>query len=193
MAGKNIVILYGHPDKSPERLCHALMTHFAQAAQDGGHQVSVFEIAKLKFRSLTSNADYNDTPAPDDILKVQAAVSQADHIVMIYPLWMGALPGLYKMFLEQLLRPGFAMELPQKGFPKRLLTSKSADIIVTMGMPAFAYKWVFFAHSLKNLKRNILGFAGIAPIRTTLFGNVANLSVAQKNRIFTKVKDLAES
>ena len=44
--------------------------------------------------------------------------------------------------------------------------------MVTMGMPALIYRWYFGAHSLKSLERNILGFVGIAPIRSTLIGMV---------------------
>jgi putative NADPH-quinone reductase len=39
-------------------------------------------------------------------------------------------------------------------------------------MPAFFYRWYFRAHSLKSLKRNVLGFCGIAPIRTSVIGMV---------------------
>ena len=47
-------------------------------------------------------------------------------------------------------------------------------------MPAVAYRWWFGAHSLKNLKRNILGFCGIGPIRETLIGNVEGCGAARR-------------
>jgi len=43
-----------------------------------------------------------------------------------------------------------------------------------MGMPALAYRLYFRAHSLRSLKRNILGFVGIGPIRTTISRPRAN-------------------
>jgi putative NADPH-quinone reductase len=55
---------------------------------------------------------------------------------------------------------------------KRLLKGKSARIVVTMGMPAFFYKLYFRAHSLKSLKRNILEFCGVSPVRTSVIGTV---------------------
>ena len=39
-----------------------------------------------------------------------------------------------------------------------------------MGMPVLAYRWWFGAHSLKSLERNILKFAGIRPVKESLFG-----------------------
>ena len=47
-----------------------------------------------------------------------------------------------------------------------------------MGMPALVYRYVFRAHSVKALERNILGFVGIAPIRETLVGQVDTLGAA---------------
>lgn len=62
------------------------------------------------------------------------------------------------------MRPGIAFEHQQRGFPKKLLKSKSARLIVTMGMPALFYRWLYFNHGLRALKRNILAFVGIRPV-----------------------------
>jgi putative NADPH-quinone reductase len=93
-------------------------------------------------------------------------IKNADHLLIIYPLWHGTMPALLKAFLEQIFRPGFA------GRWRKLFKGKSARIVVTMGMPAFIYRCHFGAHGLKNLKRNILRFCGVAPIKETLIGMV---------------------
>jgi putative NADPH-quinone reductase len=83
------------------------------------------------------------------------------------------MPAFTKGFLEQLFRVGFAMKVEDGGRKwTRLLKGKSARIVVTMGMPAFVYRWFFGAHSLKSLERNILKFCGISPIRESLIGMV---------------------
>lgn len=43
-------------------------------------------------------------------------------------------------------------------------------------MPAFVYRWVFGAHSLKSLEKNILRFTGIGPIQESLVGIVEGSS-----------------
>ena len=62
------------------------------------------------------------------------------------------------------------------------MTGKSARIIMTMGMPALVYRWYFGGHALKMMRRNILGFIGMAPVRSTLFGGIETVSDEQRRR-----------
>lgn len=105
---------------------------------------------------------------------MQQDIVWADHLVLFYPLWLGTLPALFKGFLEQVFRPGFALADPDKPgrMPKKLLKGRTARIVVTMGMPAFVYRWYFHAHSLKSLERNVLGMSGIGPIKSSIIGTI---------------------
>ncbi|MFX6048573.1 NAD(P)H-dependent oxidoreductase, partial [Acinetobacter baumannii] len=80
------------------------------------------------------------------------------------------MPALFKGFLEQIFRPGFAMEYRKEGFPKGLLAGRSARIIVTMGMPVLLYRWYFGAYGVRGFERSMLSFAGVKPIRESFFG-----------------------
>ncbi len=141
------------------------LTNMPKGAEDGGHEVKRIDVAQLEFPILRTKDDFEKGVAPDAIKQAQATISWADHLVILYPLWLGSMPALLKAFLEQVLRPGFAFEYQKSGgIAKKLLTGRSARIVVTMGMPAFVYRWVFFAHSLKSLRRNTLWFCGIGPI-----------------------------
>ena len=59
-----------------------------------------------------------------------------------------------------------------------------------MGMPAFAYRWIFWAHGLRGLERSILKFVGVSPVRDTLLGNVAGASEATRKRWIAKMREL---
>ena len=61
-----------------------------------------------------------------------------------------------------------------------------------MGMPAPVYRWYFGAHSLKNLERNILGFIGIKPIRTTFIGMVEAINDAKRAAWMERLTSLGE-
>ena len=79
---------------------------------------------------------------------------------------------LVKAFLEQVMRPGVAFAYEKTGI-RKLLTGRSAHIVVTMGMPALAYRLFFLSHGVAGLRRNIFKFVGFSPVRSTLFGMVA--------------------
>ena len=47
--GKRILILLGHPDPRPERLCRALAEAYHAGAVEAGHEVAVIDVARLDF------------------------------------------------------------------------------------------------------------------------------------------------
>lgn len=177
---KHIVIIQGHPDASRRHFGHALADEYAKGAQDGGHEVKRIEVGALDFPILRTKEDFENGTPPAPIVQVQEAIRWADHLVILYPLWHGSMPALLKGFFEQVFRPGFGAEYQGSRMPKKLLVGKSARIVVTMGMPAFVYRWLFRAHSLKSLTRNILSFCGIAPIRSSLIGNIEGMTDRQR-------------
>lgn len=190
---KHIVIIQGHPDAQVRHYGHALADEYAKGAQDGGHEVRRIEVAHLDFPLLRTKEDFEKGVPPDAIRQAQEMIKWANHLVIIYPLWLGSMPALLKAFLEQVFRPGFAFDYQTSGkMPRKLLTGKSARIVVSMGMPALIYRWFFFAHSLKNLQRNILGFSGIKPIRSTLIGSIEGLTDHQRADWLDVLRDLGD-
>ncbi|MDZ7804565.1 NAD(P)H-dependent oxidoreductase [Thiohalophilus sp.] len=168
-----ILVIQGHPDPDTSHYGHALAMTYSDAAKAAGHEVETIQVAALDFPLLKNFAEFHAGETPAVIRDCQEQVRQADHLVIVYPLWLGGMPALLKGFFEQLFRPGFAMQ-PLDGGQRwiKLLKGKSARIVVTMGMPALAYRWIFRAHSLKSLERNILKFTGISPVRESIIGMV---------------------
>lgn len=170
--GRKILVIDAHPDSSHGRLVHALADQYARAAESGGHLVQVVRLCELDFPWLRSAKEFAGRPV-GVIGSQQEHIRWADHIVIIYPLWLGSMPALLKAYLEQVLRPGFAFAYGKgKALPKKLLSGKSARIVVTMGMPSLFYQLYYRSHSVRSLARNILGFVGFKPVRVTLIGNV---------------------
>lgn len=169
MAG--IVIIDGHPDPDRDHFVHALADAYADGAA-GRHSVDRIDVATLDFPLLRSAREWKEDKPVPAIAAAQEAILHASKLVILYPLWLGDVPALLKGFLEQVFRPGFALEMGESGFPKRLLKGRSAHIVVAMGMPAPFYRFFYGAHSVKSLERNILGFVGFSPVRRSLIGNV---------------------
>jgi putative NADPH-quinone reductase len=180
---RRIALIQGHPDPKGGHFGHALAQAYAKGAEEAGHEVRTIDVARLDFPLLRTMEEWEKGIYPDTIRQAQNAIRWAEHLVILYPLWLGAMPALLKAFLEQVLRPGFATSTVESGMSwKKLLTGKSARIVVTMGMPTFIYRWYFGAHSLKSLERNILGFVGIGPIKETLIGMVETCGDAARQK-----------
>ncbi|MDO9104857.1 MAG: NAD(P)H-dependent oxidoreductase [Methylovulum sp.] len=191
---KQIALIQGHPDPAGNRFCHALAKAYVKGAEASGHKVQVIDIACIEFPILRTQADFYGGDTPEALRPAQQTIAWAQHLVIIYPLWLGSMPAYLKAFLEQVIRPGFAASPASAGgFWKKLLTGKTAHIVVTMGMPAFIYRWYFLAHSLKSLERNILAFSGIKPTQETLIGGVDAIDDNTRKRWLDKLEVMGRS
>jgi putative NADPH-quinone reductase len=177
---RRITLIQGHPDPAGGHLDHALADAYAEGAASAGHDLRRIAIATLDFPLLRNKQAFEHGATPPALAEAQAAIAWAEHLVFVYPLWLGDMPALLKGFLEQTLRPGFAFDYLDGGKVNMRLKGKSARLVVTMGMPAVAYRWFYGAHSVKSFERNILKFIGIKPIERSLYGMVEEVDDAAR-------------
>lgn len=193
MPPKRIVIIQGHPDPDEKRFCRALAKAYESGADSSGHQIKTLDIARLEFPILRTADEFESGPITESIREAQEVIEWSEHLLIVYPLWLGSMPAYLKAFLEQVFRPGFAAEKTEEGKPwKKKLTGKSARVVVTMGMPAFVYRFYYLAHSLKSLERNILGFCGIAPIKESLIGLVGTIDESKRRQWLARLENLGK-
>jgi putative NADPH-quinone reductase len=190
---KRITIIQGHPDPADHHLCHALAEAYRAGAESAGFEVRTITVGSLTFPLIRSKEDFEDGERPDEIREAQSMIRTSDHLVIVYPLWLGTMPALLKGFLEQVFRYDFAFSPEAGGRFRKLLAGRSARVVVTMGMPALAYRYFFGAHGLKGLERSILKFAGISPVRESLFGLVENVGDATRRKWLQKMQDLGRA
>lgn len=170
MEQRKILIIDAHPDPDPARFVHALAAAYEKGARE--HETRLLRLADVDIPLLRGSHEWMEGTPSADIAAAQADIAWAEHIVLFYPLWLGDVPALLKAFLEQVMRPSFAFRYREGGLPEKLLKGRSARIVVTMGMPAFFYRLVYGAHSVKSLERNVLRFVGIRPVERTIIGAV---------------------
>jgi putative NADPH-quinone reductase len=192
--GKRIALIQGHPDPAGGHFGHALADAYALAAQEAGHELRAIEVARLEFALLRSAADWESRAPSAPIRAAQETIAWAGHLVIVFPLWLGDMPALLKGFFEQVLRPGFAIGKAQPGrLWQKLLKGRSARIVVTMGMPAFFYRLYYRAHSVKSLKRNILEFCGVSPVRTSVIGLVEGGKLGKRELWLAEMQELGRA
>jgi putative NADPH-quinone reductase len=185
----NVLIIDGHPDMKRERFCHAIADSYAQGAAEGDHDVRRIDVARLDFPLLLDASHFGMPPDTDCIRAAQSDFKWADHVVLIFPIWLGALPALLKAFLEQVARGGLIAEANRRGWRPRL-KGRSARVIATMGMPELIYRWIFGAHAVAALKAEFLRFAGLSPVRATLMGAADSVSPDVRARRLARVRAL---
>lgn len=190
MRARKIVVINGHPDPAGERFCGALTAAYLRGANAAGHQFRRIDVGALRMTPVESAAAF--AAEPDAAVRTaQEAIAWADHLVIIYPLWLGGPPAALKAFLEQVFRYGFALGAPGSAPMKRLLRGRSARVIITMGMPALVFRLAFDGAGLRSLVRGLLWVSGIAPIRTTILGNVEG-PITRRRRWLQKIEALGK-
>ena len=171
--GKRIAIIQGHPSPQSKHLCHELAGAYATGAIAAGHDVRRIEVGQIEFPVLRTADEWKSGVLPDGVRTAQEIIRWAGHLVVVFPLWTGTMPALLKMFLEQVARPGFAMRrrADGRGMDPQL-TGKSARIVVTMGMPAWLFRWSSHSCGVRGLQRGTLPSWGIRPVKGTYIGGV---------------------
>ncbi|HET9694462.1 MAG TPA: NAD(P)H-dependent oxidoreductase [Steroidobacteraceae bacterium] len=164
-----ILIIDGHPDPKGSHFVHELAEYYRQGAKESGRQVRTLRVGELRFPLLRSARSYLSGKVPPTIAAAQKSILWADHVVVLYPLWLGTMPAKLKGFIEQVLRPGFAFEQRGAGqHPRRLLKGRSARIVVTRGMPQLFDEVDRSPRSIRNVVADVLEICGVKPVRVTV-------------------------
>lgn len=181
MQAKKILVINGNP--KADSLCQALAERYARAAEQAGHSVQLIGLRDLQFvLGLAQGYEAKQALEPD-LLRLQQAILAAEHLVWAYPVWWGSVPALLKGALDRILLPGFAFKYhPGKAIPEKLLKGRTARLLVCMDTPPWYFRWFQGAPAHRMMKKTVLEFCGIKPVRISEFGPVLQSSQAQRER-----------
>jgi len=188
-AGTKIAVLLGHPDV--ESYCGAIARAYVDAARSAGAEVREITLADLSFDPVLWHG-YNEIQTLEpDLVDAQDTIRWADVLVFAYPTWWGTAPALLKGFVERVFLPGFAFKYRENSrFWDRLLDGRSARLLVTMDTPHWYYRLVVRQPGHQMMRRSILGFSGVKPVRTTVFGPIRNSSAPARDRWLARAASL---
>ena len=186
-----ILIIDGHPDSKGPHFVHELADFYRQGAKEGGHDVKVLRVGALRFPLLKSSKAYLKGKVPASIVAAQKLIRWSDHVVLLYPLWLGTLPAKLKGFIEQVLRPGFAFEQRGAGqHPRRLLKGRSARIVVTRGMPELFGEVDRSPRSIRNVAADVLSICGVSPVRISVVDGAETLTEVERDKVHYDMRRL---
>ncbi len=187
---RNVLVILGHPDR--QSFCAALAEAYIQGATAAGQAVRTLDVGELQFDPVLRHGYQQVQPLEPDLVQAQEDIRWANHLVFVYPNWWGTMPALLKGFIDRVFLPGFAFKYHSDDpFWDRLLTGRSAHLIVTMDTPPWYYRWVFKMPGHQQMRRTILEFCGIKPVRITEIAPVRKATLQQRSRWLTKVQRLA--
>ncbi|SDZ78109.1 NAD(P)H-dependent oxidoreductase [Microbulbifer marinus] len=185
---RNILLINGNPKKNSfsRQLCDT----YERQARDNSH-VHRLDISDMAFNPSLEHG-YDSVQELEPCLKAfQSAIVQADHLVIVSPIWWGGLPAKLKGLLDRTFLPGFAFKYESRSAePIPLLTGKTARIIFTMDAPEdFAAEQS--RPALEQLDRFTLQFSGICAAQVTLFGSVIMADELKKEEWIQSVANMA--
>ena len=187
--GKRILMILGTPKNVS--LCTALGEAYAQGARDKGHVVRQLKLGEMSFDPiLRSGYEQSQTLEPD-LLEAQRQIHWAEHLVFVYPVWWGGIPALLKGFFDRTFLPGFAFKYRNRSqLWDKLLSGRTADLLVTMDTPPWYFRWIYGAPAHRQMIRTILGFSGIKTRRLSEFAPVRPSSEAQRQNWLRRAESL---
>jgi putative NADPH-quinone reductase len=185
----NIVIINGHPD--PQSFCSALSASYIEGAASRSAEIREIDLSRISFDPNLKYGYRKRTELEEDLKEAQELIRWADHLVFVYPTWWGAMPAILKGFIDRVFLPGFAFRYRENSVLwDKLLTGKTAHLIVTMDTPAWYNRLIYRHAGHRVMKRNILQFCGVSPVRITEISPVKPSSAEQRAKWLDKIKRL---
>lgn len=176
-----ILVILGHPTN--DSFCGALANSYVEGAKAAGNEVQLISLGKLSFDPVLHKGYATIQELEPDLVTAQTAITWAQHIVFVYPIWWGAMPALLKGFFDRVFLPGFAFKYRDGSvFWDRLLSGRSAHLIVTMDTPPWYFRWVYRMPGHNQMKRTILEFSGIKPVTVSSFGPIKGSSQQRREK-----------
>ena len=184
---KKILIINGHPNK--DSYCFGIAEAYKKGALISGADVQEIIISELKFNPNLQFGYQKRTELEPDLLNAWEKIKTADHLVWVHPVWWGGLPAITKGFIDRLFLPGLAFQYRENSvWWDKLLKGKTAHIFTTLDQPSWYYKFAFGRPSVNQLKKSILEFCGIKPVKVTYVGPIKKSSDDFRKKWLSKIE-----
>lgn len=188
---KKIAIINGHPNK--DSFNFGIAKAYRAGAVETGSEVKDIVIRDLNFNPNLQFGYQKRMELEPDLMKAWEIIQWADHLVWVHPVWWGGFPALMKGFIDRLFLPGMAYKYRENSvWWDKLLKGKTAHIITTLDQPGWYYRLFFGRPSVNQLKKSILEYCGVKPVKLTYIGIIRNSKDEQRSQWLRKVKELGK-
>jgi len=186
---KQILIINGHPNT--DSFNYALARAYKVGAEAAGANVSEINISALNFNPNLEFGYKRRMELEPDLVDSLEKIKLADHLVWIHPVWWGGFPAMMKGFIDRLFLPGITFKYRENAvWWDKLLVGKTARIVTTIDQPAWYYRLVYGSPSVNQLKKSILEFCGVKPVKVSYFGIVKTADLRKRNKWLEQAESL---
>lgn len=184
-----LLLVLAHP--RPKSFNHALASAVLETAQSLGHTVVLQDLyvdgfnpvlqADESFTAGTAAEAIQQAATDPLVLRYRNQLRSAHALVVVHPNWWGKPPAMMSGWIDRVLIPGVAYQLPEAaGLPKPLLNLEWAAIFNTGDTPPERER-AELGDPLELIWRNcILGFCGVSKVERRLYGAVAGSSLEER-------------
>ncbi len=188
---KKILIINGHPNQ--ESFNFGLVEAYKKGATGAGAEIKEIVIKDLVFNPNLASGYQKRTELEPDLLDAWEKIKWAEHMVWVHPVWWGGLPAITKGFVDRLFLPGFVFQYKENSvWWDKLLTGKTAHIITTLDQPSWYYWLAFGRPSVNQLKKSILEYCGVKPVKVTYIGTIRTSDPSLRKKWLEQVTKLGE-
>lgn len=175
---RRILVVVGTP--LPDTLTHALAGAYLEGARGAGAEVRVIDLARDPIPDHPRVRDQLRVPRTDadlaldpDVARYLDDVLWADHLVVLHPQWWGTVPAALKAFIDRVFLSGGTFRYRERSaVSDRLLSGRTARVVMTMDSPRFWNRLVYRNAAETSLTRATLGYCGVKTIGVTRFSPV---------------------
>ncbi|MCT9818848.1 NAD(P)H-dependent oxidoreductase [Microbacterium sp. W1N] len=168
-----ILVVIGTP--LPDTYTHALAASYIRSAREAGADVRVVDLANDPIPAhprsrdqLRAPRDGNDLPLDADVAAYLDDVRWAQHLVFFHPQWWGTMPAALKAFIDRVFLSGATFRYREgTALPERLLTGRTARVVMTMDSPRWWNRVVYRGAAEASLTRATLGYCGVRTLGIT--------------------------
>ena len=144
-----VVIVFNHPYEGS--FCNAILQTVQKTLAATGHHTDLIHLDKDGFNPVMTAADLQGfvkgEPVDPKVIEYRDRLAQADHLVLIFPIWWELMPALTKGFIDKVIYPGVAYDYDKSSrwprMVKRWHNLQGITLITTMNTPGLAYRLVF--------------------------------------------------
>ncbi len=163
------LIVVSHPE--PNSLTHAVAACIGKGLASAGHTFEMADLSTEGFRPEFTAADiavHLQTGAlTADVAAEQKRIERADALVLVYPVYWWAMPGMIKGWIDRVFVRGWAYDVGADSKPVKRLMHLPVHLVALAAGGEQTYAKHGFSDAMKTqIEHGIFGYCG-APVMTS--------------------------